>query len=428
MINQNNSNSKIGKIIKITDSVIDLEFNTLPNINNLIKIITKDNVEYTFEVLQHLTITSCRALAYQDFTNLACDDLAIDTGKQVQIPTGQNSYQDLLNKTFDSLGNCINSLNSDQIKKIDNHNSIPRLEELTQSQKLIYTGIPIVDLLFPLAINSKIAIFTTSNTNNNLYYNLIKVFTKINNNPIVFVEVAKSLKEIEELDSRIDQYDLTNRSIRVQSQTNQTAINRLRSVTSGIAIVSNLRDINQQDSFFFLDGGMECLQANVEISKLLGKELPNVASNSLQIIANIEEKISSTKKANITSIQKILVTEPTVNNFLNHLDSTLVLDKDCRINYQESYSKNLTRSMVGSKHVELAFEVNKILSNYKKIKEKITNTNWNDLTLKEQEEVVKGKKIEDLLYSNVGSNTKSKPDISDFDSLLDSVENCLDLT
>ena len=403
----------IGKIIQIFDAVIDAKFNTnLPSIRNAIKY-KNNKKEVIFEVNQHLGDGIVRAIAMDSTSGLKRGDLVIDTGKTIMVPVGNGT----LGRIIDVIGNPIDEKGSIvHLKKMSIYAKSPALIDLSTKTEVLTTGIKIIDLLSPYVKGGKVGLFGGAGVGKTiLIMELINNIAKIYGGFSVFAGVGERSREGNDLykemiDSKvINEKHLEQSKVSlVYGQMNEPPGARARVALTGLTLAEYFRDQSKQDVLFFIDNIFRFSQAGSEVSALLGRipsavgYQPTLASE----MASLQERITSTQKGSITSIQAIYVpaddlTDPAPATSFNHLDATTVLSRQISesgiypaIDPLDSSSNALSEDVLGNKHYYIAREVQKNLQTYKSLKDIIAILGMDELSDKEKLIVSRARKIQ----------------------------------
>ena len=398
----------IGKIISIKGAVVDFSFNTNPKIFNHL-IMNKEGKKYNFEVQQHLDPNSVRALAFENVIGLSVGDEVSDLGQCIQVPVGSavlGRVFNCLGETIDKLGPIVDPI-SEPIHKLP-----PKLSEQATSTSVFVTGIKVIDLLCPFIKGGKVGVFGGAGVGKTvIIQELIHNVAKFHNGQSVFIGVGERSREGKDLYLEMKESGVLPSTAMVYGQMNESAASRLRVAYSGMTMAEHFRDANGSNVLVFIDNIFRFSQAGSEVSALLGRNPSAVGyqPNLSQEMAALQERITSTKKGSITSIQAVYVpaddyTDPAPATLFAHLDSNLVLQRSLSeqglypaIDPLSSNSKSLTPEVVGLRHYTIAKQVISILEKYNELKDLIAILGLDELSSEDRTTVLRARKIQRLL-------------------------------
>ncbi len=405
-----------GKISQIFGAVLDIKFEgEVPNILNALKY-KDNNREIVFEVVQHIGDGVIRAIAMDLTDGLKRGDEVVDTGKPITVPVGKGT----LGRIMDVIGNPIDEkgeIKSEHYASI--HRKSPELECLSTDTEILVTGIKVVDLLAPYIKGGKIGLFGGAGVGKTvLIMELINNIAKAHGGYSVFAGVGERTREGNDLyhemiDSKvIDEENIANSKVSlVYGQMNEPPGARARVALTGLSIAEYFRDQEQQDVLFFVDNIFRFTQAGAEISALLGR-IPSAVGYQPTLameMANLQERITSTKTGSITSVQAIYVpaddlTDPAPATSFSHLDATTVLSRQIAeqgiypaIDPLDSTSQALSKDIVGEEHYKVAREVQKTLQTYKLLQDIIAILGMDELSESDKLIVSRARKIQKFL-------------------------------
>jgi F-type H+/Na+-transporting ATPase subunit beta len=409
MTNTNN-NQTYGKISNIRGSVIDVEFlnASLPKIFNLLTI-TKENQKYHLEVQQHVDEKTVRCLAFEATTGLTTDDQVVDTLSPIKTPVGEA----VLGRVLNCLGEPIDGLPMDSnVERKSIHNQPPSLNDQATSSEIFETGIKIVDLLAPFLKGGKVGVFGGAGVGKTvIIQELIHNVAKFHNGQSVFVGVGERSREGKDLYLEMKESGVLDKTTLIFGQMNETAASRLRVGFTGLTVAEHFRDQNHSDVLVFIDNIFRFTQAGSEVSALLGRNPSAVGYQPTlaQEMAELQERITSTKNGSITSIQAVYVpaddyTDPAPSTLFSHLDGNLVLQRSLAeqglypaIDPLASNSRALEKSIVGQRHVKIATQVIEILQKYNDLKDIIAILGLEELSNEDRISVLRARKVQRLL-------------------------------
>ena len=404
--------SKKGKIIQVIGPVIDVEFeaNELPNIYNALHINLEDREHpLVLEVQQHLGENKVRAIAMDATEGLVRGQEVINTEAPISVPVGKET----LGRMFNVVGNPID--NKGEIKataRFPIHKEAPTLDEQDTSTKILETGIKVIDLLEPYARGGKTGLFGGAGVGKTvLIMELIRNIATEHGGYSVFTGVGERTREGNDLYLEMEESKVLDKTSLVFGQMNEPPGARMRVALTGLTIAEYFRDREGQDVLLFIDNIFRFTQAGSEVSALLGRMpsavgyQPTLASE----MGNLQERITSTKKGSITSVQAIYVpaddlTDPAPATAFSHLDATTVLSRQIvelgiypAVDPLESTSRMLDPRIVGDDHYYVAREVQRILQKYKDLQDIIAILGMDELSEEDKQIVARARRIQKFL-------------------------------
>ena len=374
--------SNIGKVIQVMGPVVDIEFepDSLPEIYSAIEI--KDEarqIDLTLEAAQHLGNDTVRCVAMSSTDGLLRGMEAYNTGAPITVSVGN----EMLGRMFNVLGKPIDNLpevNTPQ--KLPIHRQAPPFVEQETTDTMLETGIKVIDLLAPYARGGKIGLFGGAGVGKTvLIQELINNIATQHGGISVFAGVGERTREGNDLWNEMKESGVINKMTMVFGQMNEPPGARLRVGLTGLTMAEYFRDEMGQDVLLFIDNIFRFTQAGSEVSALLGR-MPSAVGYQPTLateMGNLQERITSTKKGSVTSVQAIYVpaddlTDPAPATAFAHLDATTVLSRAISemgiypaVDPLDSTSQMLTPSTVGDEHYGVAREVQKILQRYKEL-------------------------------------------------------------
>ncbi|OGS08460.1 MAG: F0F1 ATP synthase subunit beta [Elusimicrobia bacterium RIFOXYA12_FULL_51_18] len=410
----------IGKIVQIIGPVIDVEFKQgeLPRIYNALKVKYKeDGQEKTLvaEVAQHLGDNTVRAITLGTTTGLSKGIEVKDTGGPLKVPVGEGCLGrlvDVLGEPKDSLG----PINTKEYLPI--HRDPPPLTEQRTEPEIFETGIKVVDLLAPFMKGGKIGLFGGAGVGKTvLIMEFINNVAREHHGYSVFGGVGERSREGNDLwmdmnSSKLsDGSTVLSKTALVYGQMNEPPGARARVALTALTQAEYFRDVKGQDVLLFLDNVFRYVLANAEVSALLGR-MPSAVGYQPTLTTEIgwlEERITSTKKGSITSIQAVYVpaddlTDPGVANVFTHLDATVVLSRQIAemaiypaVDPLDSTSRILDPNIIGEEHYQTARGVQKILQRYKELQDIIAILGIDELSDEDKLIVSRARKIQKFL-------------------------------
>jgi len=376
-----------GKIVQVIGPVVDIDFEdgNLPKIYNSIHI-PRTNAEgkeetLIVEVQQHLGENRVRSVAMDSTDGLVRGMKAIDTGDPIAVPVGPETLGRLISVT----GEGIDGLGEIKTRqKYNIHRQAPKYENLTTSQEMFETGIKVIDLLEPYSKGGKTGLFGGAGVGKTvIIMELIHNIAKQHGGYSVFSGVGERTREGNDLWLEMKESGVLEKTALVFGQMNEPPGARLRVGLTGLTIAEYFRDAENRDVLLFIDNIFRFTQAGSEVSALLGRMpsavgyQPNLATE----MGELQERITSTDKGSITSVQAIYVpaddlTDPAPATAFSHLDATTVLSRQIAelgiypaVDPLDSTSRILEPSIVGEEHYRVATEVKEILQSYKDLQD-----------------------------------------------------------
>lgn len=397
-----------GKIVKISGPVIDVRFedNAVPPINSLLTV-----TEYGkhAEVAAHLENGLVRAIALEATEGLRCNLAVTSDGKGIEVPVGDG----VIGRVVDVLGRPIDEkgpIKADHYLPI--HRNAPRLSEQKPATELLETGIKVIDLLVPYAKGGKIGLFGGAGVGKTvLIMEMIHNIAVNHGGYSVFTGVGERSREGNELIHDMENSGVIDKSILAFGQMNEPSGSRMRVAMTGLTMAEYLRDEKNQDVLLFIDNIYRFVQAGNEVSALLGR-LPSAVGYQptlAQELGSIEERIASTDKGSITSVQAVYVpaddlTDPAPATIFTHLDATIVLSRSIAeqgiypaVDPLESSSRVLEPEIVGEKHYSVARRVQECLQRYDDLKDIIAILGMEELSADDRLTVYRARKIQNFL-------------------------------
>ena len=397
-----------GKIVKISGPVIDVRFedNAVPPINSLLTV-----TEYGkhAEVAAHLENGLVRAIALEATEGLCCNLAVTSDGKGIEVPVGDG----VIGRVVDVLGRPIDEkgpIKADHYLPI--HRNAPRLSEQKPATELLETGIKVIDLLVPYAKGGKIGLFGGAGVGKTvLIMEMIHNIAVNHGGYSVFTGVGERSREGNELIHDMENSGVIDKSILAFGQMNEPSGSRMRVAMTGLTMAEYLRDEKNQDVLLFIDNIYRFVQAGNEVSALLGR-LPSAVGYQptlAQELGSIEERIASTDKGSITSVQAVYVpaddlTDPAPATIFTHLDATTVLSRSIAeqgiypaVDPLESSSRVLEPEIVGEKHYSVARRVQECLQRYDDLKDIIAILGMEELSADDRLTVYRARKIQNFL-------------------------------
>ncbi len=429
-----------GKITQIVGVVIDAEFTggQLPAIYNALEVI-QDDKRLVFEVAQHLSETSVRAIALGSTDGLERGTKIVDTGAAISVPVGAATS----GRMFNVIGEPIDGKKGDFKVKSPIHKDPPALSDQSGETEVLETGIKVIDLICPITKGGKVGLFGGAGVGKTvLITEFIDNIAKQHGGTSVFAGVGERTREGNDLYYEMEESGVLDKTSLVFGQMNEPPGARLRVALSGLTIAEGFRD-EGKDVLLFVDNIFRFTQAGAEVSALLGR-LPSAVGyqpNLAQEMGALQERITSTKKGSITSVQAVYVpaddlTDPAPATTFAHLDSTIVLNRALTelglypaVDPLDSSSTILDPEVVGQEHYDVAREVQRILQRYKDLQDIIAILGMEELSDEDKQIVARARRIQrfltqpfhvaEVFTGNPGKYVSLKDTIAGFREILD---------
>lgn len=404
---------KKGEITKIIGPVVDAEFkDELPDIYNALEISRKGG-KIMLEVSQHIGENKIRAIALDSTDGLKRGEEIVDTGSPLRVPVGEK----VLGRMFNLLGEPIDGQGelkgkNEEEKYYPIHRKAPSFEEQSQKTEVFETGIKVIDLMCPFIKGGKIGLFGGAGVGKTvLLQELIRNTAIEKGGSSIFAGVGERTREGNDLYYEMKNAGVLDKTALVFGQMNEVPGVRLRVALSALSMAEYFRDEKNKDMLLFIDNIFRFTQAGSEVSVLLGK-MPSAVGYQPTLateMGNLQERITSTKKGSITSVQAIYVpaddiTDPAPVATFAHLDSTIVLSREMAelgiypaVGVLDSNSTALDARIVGQEHYETAREVQKIIQRYKDLQDIIAILGVEELSEEDKLIVSRARKIERFL-------------------------------
>ncbi|GFN36199.1 F0F1 ATP synthase subunit beta [Tepidimicrobium xylanilyticum] len=400
----------IGKIVQVIGPVVDIRFDEekLPRLLDAIEIY-KGEERLVVEVAQHIGDDLVRCIAMGSTDGLVRGMEAIDTGDPISVPVGRET----LGRLFNVLGEPIDGkdLNED-VRRMPIHRPAPSFEEQDTAREMFETGIKVVDLIAPYAKGGKIGLFGGAGVGKTvLIQELINNIATQHGGLSVFAGVGERTREGNDLYYEMIESGVIDKTALVFGQMNEPPGARMRVALSGLTMAEYFRDVEGQDVLLFIDNIFRFTQAGSEVSALLGR-MPSAVGYQPTLateMGQLQERITSTKKGSITSVQAVYVpaddlTDPAPATTFAHLDATTVLSRQIAelgiypaVDPLDSTSRILDPAVVGQEHYEVARGVQEILQRYKELQDIIAILGIDELSDEDKLIVARARKIQRFL-------------------------------
>jgi F-type H+/Na+-transporting ATPase subunit beta len=399
-----------GIITKIIGVVVDVEFNeALPSIYNALKMVKADGSELFFEVEQHLNDTTVRTITMGSTDGLSCGMEVEDTGSPIMVPVGKEA----LGRMFDVIGNPIDEKGEINAKlKMPIHRLAPEFKEQTTSAEILETGIKVVDLLCPFLKGGKVGLFGGAGVGKTvIIQELIRNIAQEHGGYSMFAGVGERTREGNELYTEMVEAGVLDKTTLFFGQMNESPGARARVALSALTVAEYFRDTERKDLLLFIDNIFRFTQAGAEMSALLGR-VPSAVGYQPTLATEmgaLQERITSTDKGSITSIQAVYVpaddlTDPAPATTFSHLDSTVVLSRALAelaiypaVDPLDSTSTILDPEIVGEEHYNVARGVQNLLQKYKDLQDIIAVLGIEELSDEEKLIVARARKVQRFL-------------------------------
>ena len=400
----------IGRVVQIIGPVLDIKFENgrLPDLLNAIEIM-HDGKNVVCEVATQLGDDVVRCIAMSSTDGMSRGMEAVDTGTGITVPVGKET----LGRIFNLLGEAIdNKPTPETEEKWCIHREPPSYSEQEGTTEILETGIKVVDLIAPYAKGGKIGLFGGAGVGKTvLIMELINNVAKQHGGISVFTGVGERTREGNDLYNEMKESGVLSKTALVYGQMNEPPGARMRVALSGLTMAEYFRDKEGQDVLLFIDNIFRFTQAGSEVSALLGR-MPSAVGYQPTLATEmgaLQERITSTKKGSITSVQAVYVpaddlTDPAPATTFAHLDATTVLSRGIAslgiypaVDPLDSTSRILSPDVVGIEHYEVAREVQSILQRYKELQDIIAIMGMDELSEEDKLIVSRARKIQRFL-------------------------------
>ena len=407
--------SKKGYITQVIGAVVDVKFDgELPEILTALEC-NNGGTRLVLEVAQHLGESSARTIAMDSTEGLKRGDEVVDTGKPIQVPVGPET----LGRIINVIGEPIDQKGNVQTKENwPIHRQAPSFNDQSTEPEILVTGIKVIDLLAPYAKGGKIGLFGGAGVGKTvIIMELINNIAKAHGGFSVFAGVGERTREGNDLYHEMIESGVIkpdgdgSKAALVYGQMNEPPGARARVALTGLTVAEYFRDQEGQDVLFFVDNIFRFTQAGSEVSALLGR-IPSAVGYQPTLatdMGNLQERITTTNKGSITSVQAIYVpaddlTDPAPATSFSHLDATTVLSRQIAelgiypaVDPLDSTSRILDPRVVGDEHYRVAREVQKILQTYKSLQDIIAILGMDELSEEDKLTVARARKIQRFL-------------------------------
>lgn len=400
------TNLKNGKIIQVVGVVVDVEFESgvkLPAIYDALHV-EHDGRTITLEVAQHLDEHTVRTIALSSTDGLKRGQNVVNTGAPISVPVGEETQ----GRMFNVVGEPIDGKPQVTAKKAPIHRAPPALVEQSNTTEILETGIKVIDLIAPLTKGGKAGLFAGAGVGKTvLIQELINNIAEYHKGNSVFAGVGERTREGKDLYEELEGSGVLDKTSLVFGQMNEPPGARLRVALSGLAMAEAFRD-EGKDVLLFVDNIFRYTQAGAEVSALLGR-LPSAVGyqpNLQQEMGMLQERITSTKKGSITSVQAVFVpaddfTDPAPAATFAHLDATIVMSRGLTeigiypaVDVLDSSSNSLDPEVIGEEHYRVAREVQRIMQEYKDLQDIIAILGMEELSDEQKQTVNRARRLQ----------------------------------
>jgi len=404
--------SSTGKVVQVIGPVVDIEFplGQLPDIYHAITVKNEERkINLTLEVAQHLGNNIVRCVAMSSTDGLQRGMTAENTGGPIAVPVGRET----LGRMYNVIGEVIDEQGPSQTQdKWPIHRPAPAFADQEPSTEILETGIKVIDLLAPYAKGGKVGLFGGAGVGKTvLIMELIRNIAYEHGGFSVFSGVGERTREGNDLWNEMKESGVIDKTTLVFGQMNEPPGARMRIGLTGLTMAEYFRDVEGQDVLLFIDNIFRFTQAGSEVSALLGR-MPSAVGYQPTLateMGNLQERITSTKKGSITSVQAIYVpaddlTDPAPATAFAHLDATTVLSRQIvelgiypAVDPLDSTSRILDPAVLGKEHYEVARGVQKILQRYKELQDIIAILGMDELSEDDKLTVARARKVQRFL-------------------------------
>lgn len=402
----------IGKIVQIIGPVVDVAFSedSLPDLLTAIEVPCLGQESLILEVAQGIGADQVRCISMGSTDGLVRGMDAIDTGKPIMAPVGE----EVLGRMFNVLGRPIDGLGelSDQVEYHPIHRPAPAFDQQSTKSEPLETGIKVIDLLTPYMKGGKIGLFGGAGVGKTvLIQELIHNIATEHGGKSVVVGVGERTREGNDMYNEMKESGVLDKTVLVYGQMNESPGARMRVGLTGLTIAENFRDQEHQDVLLFIDNIFRFTQAGSEVSALLGR-IPSAAGYQPTLateMGQLQERITSTQEGSITSVQAVYVpaddlTDPAPATAFTHLDARVVLDRGIAalgiypaVDPLESSSRILDPLVVGQRHYDVARGVQNILQRYKELQDIIAILGMDELSDEDKKIVNRARRVRNFL-------------------------------
>ncbi len=407
--------TNVGKIVQVIGPVIDVEFEPehLPELYNAIVIeqeVSGNKIRLVAEVQQHIGRNQVRAVAMSSTDGVVRGMPVVDTGAPITVPVGEAALGRILNV----LGEPVDDKKPipPEVERWPIHRPAPKFEDLEPKTEVFETGIKVIDLLAPFVKGGKIGLFGGAGVGKTVVImELINNVAKGHGGRSVFCGVGERTREGNDLYLEMKESGVLESAALIYGQMNEPPGARLRVGLTGLTVAEYFRDTEGQDVLVFIDNIFRFTQAGSEVSALLGR-MPSAVGYQPTLateMGDLQERITSTKKGSITSVQAIYVpaddlTDPAPATAFSHLDATVVLSRALTsigiypaVDPLDSSSRILDAQYLGERHYKAAIETQRILQRYKDLQDIIAILGMEELSEEDKLIVARARRVQRFL-------------------------------
>ena len=397
-----------GKIIQIIGPVVDVEMEKLPAIYNALEVKKSDGGITVLEVAYHSGMNRVRTIALSTTDGLQRGMEVINTGAPISVPVGK----EVLGRMFNVLGHPIDGMEAPKTILSPIHRSAPPLTEQSTHVEVFETGIKVIDLFAPFILGGKVGLFGGAGVGKTvLLMELIRNVSEESGGASIFAGVGERTREGTQLYNEMQESGVLSKTALVYGQMNEVPGARLRVALTALTMAEHFRDKESKNVLLFIDNIFRFSQAGSEVSALLGR-MPSAVGYQPTLASEmgaLQERITSTKKGSVTSVQAIYVpaddiTDPAPATAFSHLDSTIVLSRPLTelgiypaVDPLASSSSALDPKIVGEKHYKVARGVQKTLQRYAELQDIINILGLEELSEEDKTIVSRARKIQRFL-------------------------------
>ena len=399
-----------GKIVQVMGPVVDVEFSdhNLPCIKDALEV-DNNGKKCVMEVAQHIGNDTVRCIMLASSEGLHRDMEVTATGAGITVPVGTAT----LGRLFNVLGEAIDD--GEPVESKENwciHREPPSFEDQSPVVEVLETGIKVIDLLAPYSKGGKIGLFGGAGVGKTvLIQELIRNIATEHGGYSIFTGVGERSREGNDLWTEMKESGVLEKTALVFGQMNEPPGARMRVAETGLTMAEYFRDKEHQDVLLFIDNIFRYVQAGSEVSALLGR-MPSAVGYQPTLateMGNLQERITSTRKGSITSVQAVYVpaddlTDPAPATTFSHLDATTVLSREISsqgiypaVDPLDSTSRILSPEIVGTEHYEIARSVQRVLQRYKELQDIIAIMGMDELSEEDKRTVSRARKVQRFL-------------------------------
>lgn len=404
--------TKKGRVVSIIGPVVDVRFDhgSLPEIFNALEIVNPESgATLVLEVEQLIGDNTVRTVALDSTDGLVRDAEVTDTGSPISVPVGSKA----MGRMFNLLGNPIDERGPVDIQeRWPIHRPAPTIKEQSTEIEILETGIKVIDLIAPFPKGGKIGFFGGAGVGKTvLVMELIRNIAIEHHGFSMFAGVGERTREGNDLYLEMEESGVLQNTVLVFGQMNEPPGARFRVALSALTMAEYFRDVEGKDVLLFIDNIFRFVQAGSEVSALLGR-MPSAVGYQPTLstdMGELQERITSTKKGSITSVQAIYVpaddiTDPAPATTFTHLDASVVLSRQISelgiypaVDPLDSNSKILDPNIVGEAHYQVARQVQEVLQRYKELQDIIAILGMEELSEEDKKAVQRARKIQRFL-------------------------------